>query len=151
MTERDRALQSALKLLRTRDRFTREIVDRLRTEGFQQEDVEYVVEHLCKKGILNDDNTTQKHIERNSGKRAVGTEKLRAELERLGAPEETIEANLAGIATDEPERALEALRAKYKEGSDRAKAGRFLFSRGFQEEAIETALDRFCKPAEFPE
>jgi SOS response regulatory protein OraA/RecX len=109
------------------------------------------VEHLRKKGILNDDNTIQRHIGRNSGKRAVGIEKLRAELERLGAPEETIEANLAGIAADEPERALNALRSKYKERVDRAKAGRFLFGRGFQEEAIESALDRFCEAAELPE
>ena len=102
------------------------------------------MEHLRQKGILNDDNTTQRHIERNSGTRAVGIEKLRAELAKLGAPEETIEANLASLAADEPERALEALRSKYKEGADRAKAGRFLYSRGFQEEAIESALDLFC-------
>jgi SOS response regulatory protein OraA/RecX len=145
------ALKAAFRFLKSRDRFGAEVRTHLIGEGFEEPCVEEVVSYLIERKLINDNKTTQSLIERNSGKRSVGIERLRAELERLGAPEETVEANLAGLGESESERALEALRTKYKSGADRAKAGRFLYSRGFREEAIEAALEGFCGPLSFPE
>ena len=137
-------LSAAAKFLAHRDRLESEVRRHLVEKGFDASNVESVVQFLIERKLINDNKTTQSLIESRSGKRSVGIEKLRAELERLGAPEDVIESNLAAMSQSEPERALAALTPKYKLGADRGKAGRFLFSRGFSEEAIETALDAFC-------
>lgn len=122
----------------------------LAAKGYEEPVVEKVVQFLLERKLLNDNKTTQNLIERNSGKRAVGIERLRAELEKLGAPDESIERHLAD-GPNESELALEALRAKYKTETPRAKAGRFLYGRGFSQEAVESALDAFCGDETFPE
>jgi len=145
------ATEVALKFLIRQSRFVQEVRAHLVGKGYDQASVENVVQFLIERKLVNDEKTTQNLIERNAGKRAVGIDKLKAELERLGAPAETVEANLAAIQQSEPERALGALRAKYKEGADRAKAGRFLYGRGFSEDATEVALDTFCGSSSFPD
>lgn len=143
-------LKAAFNFLRSRDRFAAELRVHLTTKGYEEAVVEKVVEFLLERKLLNDNKTTQNLIERNSGKRAVGIERLKAELEKLGAPEESIERHLAD-GPNESELALQALRAKYKTETARAKAGRFLYGRGFSEEATESALDAFCGHETFPE
>jgi SOS response regulatory protein OraA/RecX len=81
-----------------------------------------------------------------TGKRAAGIEKLRAELERRGAPENIVEECLAELSPDDQKQGmLDALSAKFKPTDDRARAGRFLLSRGFAEDEIESALDDFFR------
>lgn len=137
-------LKAALDHLKTRERLSGELRTYLVSQGFEPDAVENVVQFLIERKLINDERTTQHLIEKNSGKRSVGIEKLRAELEKLGAPAETIEAKLAVLGQSESERALDALRAKYKNGAERPKAGRFLYGRGFDEEAVEAALEVFC-------
>jgi SOS response regulatory protein OraA/RecX len=135
-------LKDALAFLSTRDRFSGEIRMHLVKRGYDPGDVESVVQFLGERKLINDENTTQSLIERHSGKRSVGIERLRAEFEKLGAPEEMIERSLASLS--EADRALDALRAKFRTGADRAKAGRYLCGRGFTEEVVDSALDAFC-------
>jgi regulatory protein len=141
---RTEGLKAALKFLGLRARFANEIRRHLETKGYDEDSIQYVLGFLIERRLVNDEATTKAVIERSSGKRAVGLRQLRAELERLGAPENVIAQHLAGIDVNEAERALDALKAKYKAGAERAKAGRFLYSRGFAEEVIESALDSFC-------
>jgi SOS response regulatory protein OraA/RecX len=142
------ALKAALAFLKSRDRFAAEIRAHLLAKGFDEAIAEEAVADLIERKLINDCNTAERHIERNSGKRGVGSEKLRAELQKLGAPEDIIAAKLQLLEGGEAERALQALRAKYKSGAERAKAGRFLFGRGFSEETIESVLDAFCTTEE---
>ena len=139
-----KALRAALDFLKPRDRFQEEVRRHLLGKGYPAYDVESVVQLLAERRLLNDDRTTQNLIEQSAGKRAVGIERLRADLEGLGAQAETIERHIEQLGKREPERALEALRAQYRPGANRAKAGRFLFARGFDEESVESALDAFC-------
>ncbi|MFI5384641.1 MAG: regulatory protein RecX [Fimbriimonadales bacterium] len=141
-------MRAALGYLKTRARFADEIRRHLAGTGFEASDVEGVLRYLGERKLIDDERTALDMIERHSGKRAAGTQRLREELRNLGASEEAIEAGLAAIESDDPERALDALRAKYKSGADRGKAGRFLVSRGFGEDAVEAALDVFCGLAE---
>jgi len=79
-----------------------------------------------------------------TGRRAAGVEKLRAELERRGAPENIIAECLADLSpANQKQGMLDALSAKFRPTDDRAKGGRFLISRGFSEDEIEGALDEF--------
>jgi SOS response regulatory protein OraA/RecX len=81
-----------------------------------------------------------------TGRRAAGIEKLRAELERRGAPENIIEECLAELSpANQKQGMLDALSAKFRPTDDRAKGGRFLISRGFAEDDIESALDEFFR------
>ncbi len=135
------ALKLALKKIGTKDRFESEVHAFL--ADFPSDTSERVIEFLKERRIINDTRTIQNLLERYSGKRSIGIEKLRAELLERGAPEETIEAVLIQHAHGESQRLSDVLSAKFKPSDSRAKAGRFLFSRGFSEDAIESALDRF--------
>lgn len=142
-------LEAAIRFLSRRDRLSEEVRRHLVSKGVAAADVEEVVSYLQERKLLDDARTTQSLISRQSGKRAVGTERLRAELIELGAPENAIETELSGL--DDSARALEALRGKFKSPVPRAKAARFLDGRGFGEEAIVSALDSFCGSEPFPE
>ncbi len=137
----DSALAIALKKLRLKDRYEAEV--RAFLNEFAPETVECVIRFLKDRRIIDDSKTTQTLIERNSGKRSVGIEKLRAELLERGAPEETIDAILGSDLSSESQRMLDALSARFSPDVSRAKAARFLYSRGFPEESIEGVLDRF--------
>lgn len=140
-TDYQNALELALRKLRSRDRFEKEV--RVFLSEFTPDTVDRVIEFLKDRRIIDDTKTTQTLIERHTGKRLVGIERLRAELMERGAPEETIDAVLGASNSDERLKMLEALSAKFTPADSRVKAARFLFSRGFPDEEIESVLDRF--------
>lgn len=134
------ALGVALRRLKTSDRFESEV--RRALADFSPETTDKVVQHLREKRVLNDQRLAGALVERNVGRSAIGANKLRAKLETRGAPDSEVEAALASAAEKEPELATNLLVAKFPgriEG-DRARAGRFLFSRGFDEDVVESAL-----------
>lgn len=136
------ALAIALRKLKTNDRFESEI--RLFLGDFPADSIESVILFLKERRIIDDTRTTLSLVGRYSGRRSVGLEKLRAELLKRGASEETIEMALEGSLDGESDKMLEALSAKFSPGDNaRAKAARFLYSRGFPEDEIESVLDRF--------
>jgi len=145
MSEEDlyrQAMQVALHKLKSKDRFELEI--RTFLAEFPAHIVDRVITFLKERRIIDDRKTTLSLVERYSGKRSVGLEKLRAELLERGAPEDTIDAIAGEVLGDERQRMLDALSAKFSPSDGlRAKAARFLFSRGFPEEEIESVLDRF--------
>lgn len=138
------ALETALKALHASDRFTAEIRHSLEAKGYEAKDIEATLEHLIRRKLVDDRRTTLNLIERKSGRRAVGIEKLRAELLSRGAPEEIVDECLAGLPQDRQRQAmLEALSSKFEPDGNRVKGARFLISRGFDEDEIEGALDEF--------
>ncbi len=145
------ALDLALRKLRTADRFESEMRGFLADAGHDEGVADEVVAHLKGRKILDDERTIKSLIERRSGRRSVGDEKLRAELLARGAPEEMVGEALAASEEGETERMQEALKGKFGPGDSRAKGARFLSSRGFSEEAIESALDRFFGTSERPD
>jgi len=137
------ALAVALRRLQTSDRFESEV--RRSLTGFGDEIVEQVVRHLRDKRILNDRRVVDAVVERNVGRGAVGADRLRAKLESRGAPAPEIEIAVASAGEMEPELAFNLLAAKFpgRMESDRPRAGRFLFSRGFDEDVVESTLNRY--------
>ena len=133
-------LALALEFLRVRERFEAEIRAHLTSKGVEV-GVDEALVHLRQRRIVDDRRLIQSLIARNSGKRAVGIEKLRAELLRRGAPEEEVESLLAELG-EQGEIVDALLDKKLRPGDSRAKAGRFLFSRGFSEETVEDSLNR---------
>jgi regulatory protein len=147
-----KALKAALNRLKGADRFEKEVEAPLISAGFSTETVRDVVSYLKERRFVDDRRTTMNAIERRSGRRAVGREKIRAELLKRGAPEDVLDEVLNILPdADASENLTDLLRAKFGSSdekgrygrADRARAGRFLASRGFEEESIETALDSF--------
>lgn len=137
-------LEAAFRFLSGRDRFVAEIRQTLEKQGFGPEDIEAVIRHLIRRKLVDDRRSTQNLVAHRSGKRAAGVEKLRAELERRGAPEEIIEECLGALSPDEQRKAMiAALSGKFRATDDRARAARFLLSRGFAEDDLEGALVEF--------
>lgn len=134
------ALGRALKRLQSSDRYESEVRKALRRHN--AEIVERVVAYLREHRLIDDERTTVHAVEVNAGRRAVGDALLADRLIARGAKEETV-AEVLKEAESEASRIEAILTAKYKPTDDRIKAARFLFGRGFSEEAIESAIEGY--------
>lgn len=134
------ALGRALKRLQTSDRYESEVRAALRRH--QPDVVERVVAYLREHRLLDDERTTRHAIEVNTGRRAVGDALLADRLVARGANEDAV-ADALTESESEAERIDAILRTKYQPTDNRMKAGRFLYGRGFSEDAIESALERY--------
>ena len=137
------ALGRALRRLETSDRFESEVRDALRR--FEPAVVDRVVAYLREHRLLDDARTAVHAVEINRGRRAVGDALLADRLVARGADEQVVTSALAE-AESEDELIEAILKAKYRPTDPSAKAGRFLYSRGFSEEAIESALEKYFVP-----
>jgi regulatory protein len=137
-------LKVALRMLRASDKFEAEVRARLAERGVPEDAAEKVVEHLKGKRILDDRRILEGILERNSGKRAKGLARLRAELVARGAPEELLD-ELLSTATLVSDRArmLAALRGKVRPGDSPDKAWRFLVGRGFDADEAREVVEEF--------
>lgn len=131
------ALKAALESIRRRDRFTAEIRWMLADKGFEDAQV---VHYLEARGFLNDARVAGAEVDR-LRRRGWGPEKIRAELNRRGAPDDLI-VDVGG--EDSMADAISALAKKFSHAFDRTRAIRFLLSRGFEAETAESAVDDYA-------
>ena len=137
------ALSAALQLLRREDRFEREIRARLNTRGFG-ESADFVVEYLKQKRMIDDPRVVRSVILFEQEQGAKGIERIRYELINRGADPEMVEIELNGVDLTKITATIDTLVSrKLRRGDSREKAGRFLVGRGFNEDEIESALNRF--------
>lgn len=131
-------------MFRRKDWYEAEVREKLLYKGYEQDVCDVVVTFLRERRILNDERTLQSALERTSGRRAMGKEKLEAVARVRGAPESAIE-QILGAYSEEDERVamLDLLRLKYARSGKRAQAARFLLSRGFSEDLLESVLDAY--------
>lgn len=143
MTEED-VLDQALKFLQRRDYLSNELKSRLESKGYPEDLVDKVLQLLLDRHIIDDQKTIQQTIERASGRRPIGRNKLVNELVGRGLPEEIAE-NISFNRTEQEEVdvMVNLLHKKGRERADRTRYGRFLLARGFELEQVEIALDRF--------
>jgi len=138
------ALADALRRLKTAERTEAELRKSLLVKH-SDEDVEAALVWLKGQRLLSETRAVEATVRpRSTGRRAEGDDRLRARLEARGADDTAAEQALADLP-DEESRMQEALSAKFspEEPGQKGKAGRFLLSRGFDEEGVESALDRF--------
>jgi len=135
-----RALESALRFLKARDRFENELRQKMAALQFEGSVIEEVIAHLSKRRLIDDRRTIQGYIRRASAKPA-GRRKLEEQLTLLGAPEELVREELAGL-TDDSQADLAGALLNKKNLRDRAAAGRLLTSKGFELDLVESVLDK---------
>lgn len=137
-------LEAALRRLGSSDQFSDALRGYLISRGHDPEVTNLVIHCLEERRILDDQKTITTLASRYSGKRVAGKEKIADWLRSKGAPEDLVQQWMASKPdSEQSESALEALRSKRGNNRNRATAGRFLVSRGFDAEAIESALEQF--------
>ncbi len=134
----DQALALALRKIRAADRFEEEI--RRMLEPFETDTVDSVLANLRQQSLLNDRRTAEQFLIGHRDKKALGAQELRRRLLDRGASLQLVE-ELCDQVDDLAN--CNALIAKSLERfrGDRSRAGRFLLSRGFESEQIDSALD----------
>ena len=141
------AIGIAMKSLVRRSRLSGEVAMNLRAKGFSDVEIEAALDCLTRNGLVDDDRTISEHFESRTGRRSVGAAKLRSELLHKGATEDQIEGLLAlRTNLDELGNMVKALAGRNWKAGDRNRAGRFLASRGFDDDLISTALERHFGP-----
>jgi len=126
--------------LRTRDRFAAEIRADLAT-SFDDGTCRAVIDRLIQRGLVDDVRLIRTLIEANRGKKSVSIEELRRRCTERGAC-----ANALELLADADEPSLEVLLQRFEHTArGRARAYRFLASRGFSEDDIVAALGLYMR------
>lgn len=148
--EKLKAKNKALKFLSYRQRSEKEVVDKLKKEGFSQEIIDKTVEFLKGYNLIDDLNFAKNFVMDKSNINKYGPERIKYELYMKGIPESIINKALEDY-DDEYSVALELARKKinsYKNDNKSAiyrKLGGFLQRRGFSYECILKVLRELVK------
>lgn len=148
--EKLKAKNKALKFLSYRQRSEKEVVDKLKKEGFSQEIIDKTVEFLKGYNLIDDLNFAKNFVMDKSNINKYGPERIKYELYMKGIPESIINKSLEDY-DDEYSVALELARKKinsYKNDNKSAiyrKLGGFLQRRGFSYECILKVLRELVK------
>ncbi len=135
------ALLSALKMLKRQDLTIQEVKTRLECK-FESSQVHQTILFLTENRLLDDLRYARNAIERNEGRQAIGDQALKDKLESRGVPVEVIHDLMTEVDQDELNRALILIESKFSGSNSPGRIARFLFSRGFSEDTIETILER---------
>lgn len=139
-------LKIAFNYLSYSDRFSREVVQRLKKEGFTKEEIDYTLEKLRSYGYLDDKKTAEEFI-RAKIRKGWGSEKIKFELIRRGMGEEEAESIIKEIfqEVDEEEMIIKLaekfLRSRKGENIMEKLKG-FLFRKGFSYDKIINVIEK---------
>ena len=141
--------ERALRLLAVRPRSRRELEQRLRSVGFEPQEVAQEMRRLEAVGLVDDEDFARRLVEHEVGNRHAGDRAIAARLAAKGVARGTIERTLGELATvPEDERALELARGRARRLSGLAPEtayGRllpFLQRRGYGYETAHRAAAR---------
>lgn len=137
------AYQKALQLLATRAHFRRELELKLVQRHFAAEEIAAALDRLAEEKYLDDRATARVFVESRQARGGEGRTRLRAELQRRGAPEDAIAAALAELTPeDDLPAAREAAQAWLRRGGQDPRAlARHLERKGFSRRAIVNFLN----------
>lgn len=136
------AYQKAVQLLGSRPHFRRELQAKLAQRGFPSEEIEEALDRVTGQGYLDDRKTAVAFVEQRLSRSSEGRLRLRAELEKRGAPAEAIEEALAAVPEDDVEPAREAAERwqRLHPRGEPAALARHLARKGFSRRAIFAVL-----------
>jgi len=138
-------MSRAAAFLARRDRFESEV--RTHLTDFPDEEVESVIQKLIQRGFIDDKRVARLVLNSYTGKRSAGNDFLANVLADRGCDPNVAAALIKSLEESDPEieRALVALDARGGNPSP-ATAARWLASRGFRDDVIESVLsDRFTE------
>lgn len=148
LDETGRATTSALNLLASRPRATREVRDRLKQKGFSEPAVDAAIARLEGWHYLDDAGFARFWVENREANRPRGRRLLEQELRHKGVDREVARSAVDAADPDEGTTALKLARVKLRSyhGLDerviRRRLGGFLARRGYGFDVIQPVLDR---------
>jgi SOS response regulatory protein OraA/RecX len=128
------ALDAAMRALRFRDLSAHDLRVRLEEKEFSSADCDAALESLVRTGLVDDGRFAENRARVLAG-RGAGDGLIRHELERAGVDDDAI-ANALGTLIPEVERARAVAAARGRG----PKAARYLYAKGFSEEAVSGAI-----------
>jgi|HigsolmetaAR203D_1030402.scaffolds.fasta_scaffold00515_23 regulatory protein len=143
-TDRDKALQEAVRWLAIRSRTELEVRRRLEDRGFPADVIEDVMDKLNDLNYLNDQQFAERYV-RNRLQQKVGRIRIAMELKQRGVEGELLSAALEELEDGEEQEAAIALaRSRWREGEDPPRRRRRLFAllmrRGFSRSVALKAI-----------
>jgi regulatory protein len=136
---RDRGCyERACELLALRPHFRQELAAKLARRGYPPAEIAAALERLGRQGYLDDAAAARGLVASRLARGAEGRTRLRAELERRGAPPAAVAAALDELPADELPAAREA--AGRWHGKSAAALARHLARKGFSRRAIVAVL-----------
>jgi regulatory protein len=138
------AKHSALALLTRREHSRIELTRKLQARGIEAEQARAAIESLSEDGWQSDKRFAES-LARSRASGGYGPLRIRAELAQHKLPSELIESAITACEIDWNARAAELLARRFgrkptRDRNEQAKRGQFLQRRGFDLEAIRTAL-----------
>jgi len=139
-------LKIALNYLSYSDRFSKEVSQRLKREGFTKEEIDSTIEKLKNYGYVNDQKTAEEFI-RSKISKGWGPERIKIELMRREIPEEEAENLVKSIFSEIDEREIifklaEKFLRKRKGENIKEKLKGFLFRKGFSYDKIIDVIEK---------
>lgn len=139
-----KAYDKAVQLLVSRAHFRQELQAKLARRGFPPEEIEEALERLTDQGYLDDRKAAQGFVAQRLARGSEGRLRLRAELEKRGAPAGAIEEALSALVPeDDLELAREAAErwGRLHPRGEAAALARHLARKGFSRRAIFALLN----------
>jgi regulatory protein len=143
-----RATEAALVFLAYRPRSEKEVRDRLRRAGYEQEAIEHTISRLHEWRYLDDADFARRWVENRTAHRPRGKRLLQQELRHKGIDSETVREVIDDADLDETgaAEALARRRLPAYAGDDliavRRRLGAYLARRGYGYDVVRVALDR---------
>ena len=136
------------KLLSYRSRSRKEMLERLRTKGFETEDIEAVMEFLEKSGLINDAELASELLSYSARSKPLGKNGIRMLLFKRGIDKPLIDETLSSHTCEmEEEAAMKFAERRsrvlnnYPEKVARIRLWAMLQRRGFSADVIRKAVD----------
>lgn len=137
------ALDEAVRFLAQAERSEAEVRRRLTSREYDENEIENAIARLRELNYINEERMAHQESDVLSTRRLLGKHRVNHRLESRGVNEKIREEVIGEIEEgDELNRACLLLKSKFKSSEDFAKAGRFLYARGFDEEVVQLALAR---------
>jgi regulatory protein len=147
--ERDKASNYAMYLLAKKDRTKKEIIDKLKDKGFDEDIIDCVLDKLLEYNYINDEIYCEKYINDKTKFSKYGINKIKAKLYAKGVDRDTISTEIVKIDNDlEFENALLLAKKKLNsiKESDKykikAKLSNHLISKGFAYDTIRKVFSQ---------
>lgn len=138
------AREKALSYISQRQMSAKELRDKLKQKGFDEDTADYCVQWLLDHGLL-DEESYAAAIVRHYAAKGYGTGRIRSELIRRGIPRELQEDALTAMpeSDDKIDRFIASRLRDPEDRDELRKLTAALYRRGFSGEEIRSALARF--------
>ena len=137
-------LNEAIKILARAEKTRAEVYTWLQKKGYSDEIAHQVLDQLVAWKYVDDQRVSRREVENLCEIRSIGRKKIEERLRKRGIQEELLESQLKEIdSSAERIRAFELIKKRYKPTDNPLKAGRFLYSRGYEEELVQAILEEY--------